>query len=1000
MRRVMVLLLAVGVVLAGLTVAEAPVAEAAARKATAIRGFALPDSVKPGVVVRDGFQVTGPKRRPVVLQHRAPGQRWQTVQRARTTSKRQAQVRVQVVRSGGRWVWKARLQNKPWVTVARTSSTAHEFRIQAPRKKRFKAAVSNTERVRVNTPPPASVPVDSVVEEWATFGPAVVAPGDAVLSGRVRTGVGYKARAIVVQRKPEGSDLWTDVADSRTGSDGRFVLDVFVPSAGRWLMRVIAPAAEGVGSAVSDVRLVEAGERAGVPLRVSATPGDGEAAVVWAAPPGPAPAGFVVQTATSAVGPWADAGPTVTEPVYRVTGLTNGAVVFLTVVSVDAAGIRSGRADPIAVVPVAVPEVDAEPAPGVREIATTDVQSAVDLDTDRVQVTLAQRTSVGELLAVEPGPDLPRGLLAQVVSAGDHASGGTVAVVELVALADVYPDQRLDFESEPVLQPLISDDPREFRVDSAGTFATFALSGDPFTCQRSAGGAASASELWETVNALPISFTLEYPKIIQYFDAGAPWRKPSLLFQFSGEVVSEISFRAKAAFSCQLDPAWADQHALVSKVAMIGKIPAYLDIRPAFEFEVGATGAVSVSQRQYFAYTFDKPRDQPFEFRRSGSHDPAQVDITLQGGASVFGGADAGIGFGLGKGGVDAKAGVYGKLGPEVNLTYTLPSGCARLGGSGVFDGGIRLQAWVKEWDYQVTEARVEFGALWESDGCRPTPPDDATLDYIARDPSTGRAVRVVDDTVFDIPDGGTFLCLAQTRVVWDYANHPALAQSPVGDTGCDNAERTNWDARPDIQGGNVGTDVILRRPDGAASLINSTGEIQAIADGGTYLCLARHRPVIWDVATDAVEAWRPVGEAPAECTFTPPQVGQLRVGMTIDEAVATGEATYVPADGTLPHSLAASDPGIYICLDRSDDAIGSFIVKDGNPWSTPEGIGPGSTAKQVRVAYPSARIVELGSTFMLVDYGHWGYQFYIADEVVDTIGFGEEIGTDVMFHC
>ena len=153
-RRLLVLLLAAGVVLAGLTVVQAPVAEAAPRKATKVRGFVLPDQVKPGQVASDRFRVTGPKRRPIVLQHRAPGQRWQTVQRARTTSKRQAQVRVQVVRSGGRWVWKARVQNKRWVTVARTSGTVHEFRVKVPRKARFKPVVSNTERVRVVTPKP------------------------------------------------------------------------------------------------------------------------------------------------------------------------------------------------------------------------------------------------------------------------------------------------------------------------------------------------------------------------------------------------------------------------------------------------------------------------------------------------------------------------------------------------------------------------------------------------------------------------------------------------------------------------------------------------------------------------------------------------------------------------------------------------------------------------------------------------------------------------------
>jgi L,D-peptidoglycan transpeptidase YkuD (ErfK/YbiS/YcfS/YnhG family) len=154
--RLLVLLLAVGVVLAGLTVAQAPVAEAAAPKATAVRGFALPDQLQPGQVVRDRFRVTGPKRRPVVIQHRAPGQRWQTVQRARTTGTRQVLVRATVVRSGDGWVWKAWLQDKRWTTIARTTETVHEFRVRVPARGRWDAAGSRTESVSVDTrPPPA-----------------------------------------------------------------------------------------------------------------------------------------------------------------------------------------------------------------------------------------------------------------------------------------------------------------------------------------------------------------------------------------------------------------------------------------------------------------------------------------------------------------------------------------------------------------------------------------------------------------------------------------------------------------------------------------------------------------------------------------------------------------------------------------------------------------------------------------------------------------------------
>ena len=168
----MVMLVVVGLALAGLAIDSVPASLAAPGKATKVHGFVLRNTVQPGQVVRDRFQVTGPKRRPVVLQHREPGQRWMKVQRARTTGKGQAKVRLTVSRAGGLWVWKARLQNRRWVTLARTSSTTHELRIKVPRRQKSKPASSTSERVRVVTPtspppstsvPPTSAPPSTAV---------------------------------------------------------------------------------------------------------------------------------------------------------------------------------------------------------------------------------------------------------------------------------------------------------------------------------------------------------------------------------------------------------------------------------------------------------------------------------------------------------------------------------------------------------------------------------------------------------------------------------------------------------------------------------------------------------------------------------------------------------------------------------------------------------------------------------------------------------------------
>lgn len=118
------------------------------------------------------------------------------------------------------------------------------------------------------------------------------------------------------------------------------------------------------------------------------------------------------------------------------------------------------------------------------------------------------------------------------------------------------------------------------------------------------------------------------------------------------------------------------------------------------------------------------------------------------------------------------------------------------------------------------------------------------------------------------VVDGGTFQCLAATRVVWDSsAVAAALSPSAAGDAACDNTGRANWTYSPPAAGGNTGPNVILRDSSGLhAWLINSAGEIQTIPDGGTYQCLAAANPVIWDTPEDKITEWRPVGNTPATC--------------------------------------------------------------------------------------------------------------------------------------
>ena len=143
-------------------------------------------------------------------------------------------------------------------------------------------------------------------------------------------------------------------------------------------------------------------------------------------------------------------------------------------------------------------------------------------------------------------------------------------------------------------------------------------------------------------------------------------------------------------------------------------------------------------------------------------------------------------------------------------------------------------------------------------------PTDQAGAEYIARDPGTGRSVLVANGGVKNIANGGTFLCLAKTRLVWNIANLKALAEATTGNAGCDNTGRVEWDIRPGTppDGGNVGRNVLLRDTDGKPWFINQAGEAQAVVDllGGVRTCLESRHPIIWNADPTKIADWTPVG--------------------------------------------------------------------------------------------------------------------------------------------
>jgi alpha-tubulin suppressor-like RCC1 family protein len=181
-------------------------------------------------------------------------------------------------------------------------------------------------------------------------------------------------------------------------------------------------------------------------------------------------------------------------------------------------------------------------------------------------------------------------------------------------------------------------------------------------------------------------------------------------------------------------------------------------------------------------------------------------------------------------------------------------------------------------------------------------PTDRGGNDYIARDPGTGRAVRYYNGQAYDIANGGTFNCLATTRVVWDNPRLRALRQDPVGTATCDNTGRTPWTYTPTAAGGNTGTDIILRDTSTTPHrnyLINSAGDIQTIPDGGTYLCLAASNPVIWNTPTDKITPWRPVGVTAATCGGAALRQGTVTAGSNHTCALgSSGKAWCWGSDG------------------------------------------------------------------------------------------------------
>ncbi|SES40010.1 hypothetical protein SAMN04488000_12699 [Lentzea albida] len=147
---------------------------------------------------------------------------------------------------------------------------------------------------------------------------------------------------------------------------------------------------------------------------------------------------------------------------------------------------------------------------------------------------------------------------------------------------------------------------------------------------------------------------------------------------------------------------------------------------------------------------------------------------------------------------------------------------------------------------------------------------------YLVETVNGGRPSRAIH-----IGTNGLFNCLAMSRYVVDDVQPSQEGDRfvlilPGGTTPVIDLELTcdpagsAWSYTGVRHGGNVLDNVILKMPDwlGTGSwFIDGDGKISSIADGGTYLCLARAHPVIYNVPFDRISAWPDVADHPAACS-------------------------------------------------------------------------------------------------------------------------------------
>lgn len=433
--------------------------------------------------------------------------------------------------------------------------------------------------------------------------------------------------------------------------------------------------------------------------------------VAWEPSMHPGVTGYMVTISQSETGPWTevgDVGANVTT--FAVNDLPEGVTYWVRYQVNSSAGL-SDPSPAVPVVPTYIPAATVELQATSRSL-DQGILAAGTLGNEDYYLIVAADIDVpgvGGGIAIQPSGFFPYGMFARVTGIQSNSDGTRTVSIVQAALDEVFSSAATDWDLPLTPQP--------DAASSASLGKAMALDTSALTCKTSNGVNVRPNDLFEASNPLPVQLKLENARGSQRFDQGN-WLlgpQPFLLLQFSGELVTEISFTPlQTGFSCELSATWSRHHRLLHTViGTIGGVPVTLDIEPGLRFSVSAEGKITMKQRRYFTYTF-KMQDGNFSADKAGSADPADVDLVGELGADLFASGSVIIQIGGGLGSANAKAGVYGSFGPNLRMaTSSQHVGCIDLTLSLQAEFGLQLDLWVKRWRFEFGSLTWEIGRLW-----------------------------------------------------------------------------------------------------------------------------------------------------------------------------------------------------------------------------------------------------------------------------------------------